>query len=158
MSVESPIPVDQLHDLPPRTWRGWWLAWPKWFRIGCWAALGLGCAHIALTVWVATGLIEPPEITRWRQRGAQLQYRDSQSSTWMTILWPPRVYGTIFEGLQGRSVKTVDYVLLTNPTDEVCQQCLDEFPNLKGLILQRGLSDPHLPSFPSAAKTTPVTL
>lgn len=33
--MNTPAATSPTIDLPPRTWRGWWLAWPKWFRIGC---------------------------------------------------------------------------------------------------------------------------
>lgn len=152
MPAESALLTNPLSQPSPHTWHGWWLARPKWLRIGCWAVFGLALIHVALTVWVATGLIEPLEIQRWRQRGSQLQYHDPQTSTWTTLLWPSHVYGTILEGLQGRSLRTVDYILLTNPTDELCQECRNDFPNLKRLILQRNLSDPPFAKLPKCCE------
>src|SRR5689334_3330087 len=74
MPAELSHPVASVSDLPPRTWRGWWLAWPKWFRIGCWAALGLALLHVVVAIRIAIGWIEGNEIIALRQKGAIFEY------------------------------------------------------------------------------------
>ncbi len=72
MPTELLSPVAPVSDLPPRTWRGWWLAWPKWLRIGCWAAFGVVVLQIVSVVVLYVGLREPPEIQALRRQGVHI--------------------------------------------------------------------------------------
>lgn len=132
MSAESSLSLDSPHDLPPRTWRGWWLAWPKWLRIGFWAAIGVALLHVALAIRMAIGLIEHPDITQFRQRGGEVFYS-----------WSPRHASEIFPGYElikagfwGRSLSNVTEIGFTGATDTDLKFLCSRFPNTQVMFLQ----------------------
>ena len=88
-------------DLPPRTWRGWWLSWPKWFRIGCWAALGLMIVQVAIVVALAIrihyGLQPTEEIAAMSRPGVGIFY----SSNYLKE--PFRGFNNLVDGIKGRT-------------------------------------------------------
>ena len=87
-------------DLPPRTWRGWWHSWPKWFRIGCWAFFGLIVLHLALVVRIYVGLQEPTEITDLRTRSSiRYSWEDQPRLFWQ--------HHTLLAGLMGKSWRNI---------------------------------------------------
>ncbi len=110
--VSPPLELD-----PPRTWRGWWLAWPKWFRIGGYAFAGLAVLHVALAVRICVGLQEPAEIKALRQRGVRIHYawefmRNSNQQKRLQL------WDTLMAGLYGKSWRNVVEIDSSHLTDE----------------------------------------
>ncbi len=107
MSAEAP--AANAEHLPQRTWQQWWLAWPKWFRIGAWALVGLFLLHVLLLIRMAIGLQEPTEITNLRERAYSVSY-----------FWDPdgddvelfRGQGVLMSGLWGRAGTNIDSIYL----------------------------------------------
>jgi|GEM_PF-2323493 len=131
MSVDALHPANAGSDLPLRNWRCWWLAWPKWFRIGCWAFGGVLLLHVALAVRMVIGQIEAPEITQLRQRGAVFSY------FWLEYSRPEpfQGYEWLMAGVFGRSTENVSSIRLIDATDADLQFLSTHFPNLKNLSL-----------------------
>ena len=71
--MSAPIAPDTGCELPP-TWRGRWLSWPKWLRIGARACLGVVLLQILILAHLCVGQIEAPEIRNLRQRHAKVHY------------------------------------------------------------------------------------
>ncbi len=94
----------RFNELPPRTWRGWWLAWPKWFRIGAYAFAGFAVLHIALAVRIYVGLIEPREMRELRERSVQIEYFWRNQREWFPH------YLTLIAGLYGKSWSNVQFI------------------------------------------------
>lgn len=67
-------PMTPTGGVLPRTWRGWWLSWPKWLRIGALACLGVVTLQILILAYLCVGQIEAPEIRVLRQRQAKIRY------------------------------------------------------------------------------------
>ncbi len=117
-------------DFPPRTWRGWWLAWPKWFRIGCYAALGLVFLNIAVVVRIYVGLIEPPEIQALRRPGVHVLFASDSRGQ------PFRGFNRLMDGLKGISCRDVVTIRLDREgTDADLELIGRSFPELRGLYL-----------------------
>ena len=119
--------------LQPPTWRQWWLARPKWLRIGLWAIVGVVLLHVALVIRMAIGQIEDRDITQIRERGAEVHYS-----------WLPRDRGEYFSGyerlnagLWGRSSVNVVDLDLAKATDADLKLISSRFPNLKRLWLSQ---------------------
>lgn len=117
------------NDLPPRTWQTWWLAWPKWFRIGCYAALGLALLHVAVAIRIGIGLIESAEIRQLRSQGARIEY----DWEWNVERFPGEHLLT--GGLRGRSCRNV-VSIADFEGDEGQLKCIAErFPRICQIFL-----------------------
>jgi hypothetical protein len=103
-----------------------WQSSPKWFRILCWAILGLFVLHLVLAVRISIGLIEADEIRTLRRHGAKITY------PWDTLeispIRPPRwliptymkvrtYYRWLAAGLWGRSVNNVIGIVMERGSD-----------------------------------------
>lgn len=141
MSAEASFPIELVSDPSPRTWKHWWRTWPKWFRIGCWAAIGLLVLHVAVAIRMAFGLTEAEEIAELRKDRDQFQ---------MNYVWEknggPFFNAAHYEwhclinaGLRGRSsANVVDIMFISGhevrvTTDRDLQLIADHFPNVKNL-------------------------
>lgn len=115
------------NDLPPRTWRSWWLARPKWFRIGCWAAGVMIVLHVALALRICLGLIESQAI-RSLKEGRSVSIRYSWENE-------ERFSGEhlLLAGLLGRSCDHVTDVRIYKGSDAELKLIADNFPNLRSL-------------------------
>jgi hypothetical protein len=118
-----------MNDLPPRTWRSWWLAWPKWFRIGCWAAADLTVLHLALAVRIYYGLQEPAEITALRNRHGRVVYFLWDQSEWF------RHHLTLVAGLHGKSWRNIAFIEGHRLTADELSRIRLRCPSLHGLSL-----------------------
>lgn len=124
-----------MNDLPPRTWHGWWLAWPKWFRIGCWAGLGMVLLHLVLAVRIYVGLQEPAEIKALRQRDVLLSYDSDRRGE--PVLLPG--FNQLLDGLKGRSCADVVWIRLNqDATDADLHYVSQNFCNLESLTIPGG--------------------
>lgn len=121
------------NDIPPRTWRGWWLEWPKWLRIGVWAGLAGLLSHVFLVLRLIVGQIEDQDIRSFRQRGGQIHY------TWLPDLTKERFAGEewLSAGLWGKNGRYVNDLALAGATDADLQRISDRFPKLQRLILRQ---------------------
>lgn len=119
------------NDLPPRTWRHWWLAWPKWFRIACYAGLVLAAGHVAVGIWILIGLWEPESLADLRERGADVEYFwESETSL------VPR-YQEIMSVLYGKGWRSVVEINLNGKaTDADVRRIAANCPALKRLSLR----------------------
>jgi hypothetical protein len=135
-------------DLPPRTWRRWWLERPKWLRIGCWVGVAVISLFSLLAVRIVIGLSESRETREFRQRGAEFRYRElpaGKSAITAIVRFIGRplssseygVYETISDGMLGRSPQNVALVYLKAPTRDDIERCVTEYPNLKELVLRK---------------------
>lgn len=125
--ITTPLP----NDLPPRTWRHWWLEWPKWFRIGCRAALWMMILNLGLVARMICGLDEPKEIAALRERGAKLQY------FWEGKPERFRHHHLIIAGLYGRSWANLIIIRLNGKATEKDLKYISDWCwRLKQLSLQ----------------------
>lgn len=144
MSAESAIPVAQVDDLPPRTWRGWWLAWPKWLRIGCWALLGIALLHIAVAIRMAIGLIEADEIAELRKHDSQIRYFWDKQGQRTYGETPYSLFLLFHAGLKGSSCANVEEIWLFDRSDldrpiaddRDLELIAKHFPYLKSLYVE----------------------
>lgn len=124
-------------DLPPRTWHGWWLAWPKWARIGAWAGLGLLASHVFVVLRLFVGQIEDADIQRVRSQQGEVRY------FWLPEINPPSRwertsgYEWLMGGLWGRNRQHVIEVYLPHATDADLRFHCQRFPHLKGVSLHQ---------------------
>ena len=122
----------EVDDLPPRDWRGWWLAWPKWFRIACWAAFGVLVLHAAVAVRICIGLIEPAPIQALRRPGVHVIYQSNRYGQ------PFPGYNRMLDGIKGISCNDVIAIRLDeHGTDSDLELIGRNFPNLKEIYLTR---------------------
>lgn len=137
MSSQITLDAAVAHDPPPRTWRGWWLARPKWLRIACWTLLTLFVLNVALMLRIAIGWIEDPEISRLRQRGIEFTY------CWETYEYSRLPYSEwVWPGLLGKSglnVRSVDVGSWNVGRQLNLKQIAAKYPNAESL---------HLPGVP----------
>lgn len=130
MPTKLSAPVAPVSDLAPRTWRGWWLAQPKWLHIGCWAVLGLFVLHVALAIRIYFGLQESPEITTLsEERGVLIGYG------WEDDPWWFQGQDILMAGVLGRSPRHVTRLEWFDATDADLQELATRFPSLERLEL-----------------------
>ncbi len=140
--------MSAVFGLPPRTWHGWWLARPRWVRIGIWTGLVVALLQVVLALWIVVGLIESKETRELRRRGVEFRYRqlplfEKAVSAIVRITGRPighhtyNVYATVSDGMLGRSPQNVELIYLTSPTDSDMERCISEFPQLKELVLRK---------------------
>jgi hypothetical protein len=136
---------EQMTDLPSRTWHRWWLEWPKWFRIGCWAAIvmfGMQVVMaIALAIRVHYGLKPTPEIAALQRRGVLVVYDSNRYGE------PFRGYNDIVDGVKGRTNADVTGIRFPTSSGDQAKfrateaDLLDigrQFPNLEWLAVGDG--------------------
>lgn len=122
----------EFDDLPPREWRGWWLAWPKWFRIACWAAFGVLVLHAAVAIRISIGLIEPAPIQALRRPGTHVIYQSNRYGQ------PFPGYNRMMDGIKGISCNDVIAIRLDeHGTDSDLELIGQSFPNLREIYLTR---------------------
>lgn len=132
-------------DLPPRTWRQWWRAWPKWFRIGVWGCVGMIVLHLALVVRMVIGLHEPVEIGELRKHDCQIRYVWDKQAQRTYGETPYLFYLLLNAGLSGTSCCNVEEIDLFFPseldrpitTDHDLELIGNHFPNLKTLYVEQ---------------------
>ncbi|MBS0204527.1 MAG: hypothetical protein JSS49_16615 [Planctomycetes bacterium] len=126
--VHATIP--EFDDLPRRNWRGWWLSWPKWFRIGCWATFGVVMLQVAVVLRISIGLIEPAAIRSLRRPGVHVIFASNRRTE------PFRGFNRMMDGLKGISCSDVAAIRLDeHGTDAHLDLIGRSFPNLQDLYL-----------------------
>lgn len=137
----SSNPESTFDGLPPRNWRNWWLAWPKWFRVGCSAILAVIGLHVVLVLGISARLIyvrlaEPAEIQSLRRSGVRVLVNYEYKELGVPFF----VNGTtqIRNAFKVRRNEDVHFVYFGNrpTTDADLELIARSFPNLTILSLR----------------------